>query len=69
MAVKEFLCMVLIAVVHNRTIVACEEYDGVVSYTETLERSHNLTHGPVELYDGIATESHAAVFADFLLQT
>ena len=63
----EFLCLVLIAVVQHRTVVAGQYDDGVFHKSLLLQGAHYLAYAPVELYYGIAAQSHLAGAAESLM--
>ena len=68
MTVQKLLCLVLITVIHHRTIIAGQQYDGVIRNTQLIQGLHNLTHRPVELHDGISTHTHAALSTETLMR-
>ena len=63
----EFLCLVLIAVVQHRTVVAGQYDDCVFQQSLLLQGAYYLAHAPVELYYGIAAQSHLAGAAESLM--
>lgn len=54
MAVQQFACLVLIAVVYDGTVVTAEYKNGVVGNAEAVQSVHDFTHGPVQLEDDVA---------------
>lgn len=59
--------LVEISVVDDGAVVAREDDYGVVIQIELLQGLDDLSHCPVKLYDGIASQSHAALTAEALV--
>ena len=48
---------VFVAIVHDGTVVRAEDNEGVLGEVEAVEGLHDFTNGPVELDDGVGTET------------
>ena len=68
MVTHKLLGLVNVAVIKHRAIVAGENNQCILEQIQLFESAYNLAHAPVELYNGVAAQSHFALSTETLVR-
>ena len=55
---QQFLGSVGISIIHNGTVVARKNHQGVIVKVQFFELAEQFSDRPIKLFDGVATHSH-----------
>ena len=68
MIAQQFFCLICITVIHNRTVVAGKDDQGVFSQSQPVEFVEDLSDTPVKLHDSVASQSHRVLASEAVVR-